>query len=415
MTYNLQRLRGVVVAGGITLALAGCKTSDVTNPSVIDANKFNPNTDGATISLSAQTQFYQALQSTISYSGFLSGELWSGANRPDENNVSRRAFDNTNLDINTNIFTPLSQSIASNENVITALTGAPGSGSDINLARAQMNLGFSMELMAEQMCQGVVLRGPALENSAQLDSAITWFKQAITVASASSDPEGAKVVNASHVGMARAYLQKGDNANAAAQAALVTAPSFAYNVVTIDDASNRSLGNFINDLTVSRIAETPATYRALNDTRVMWKDAGKKTQDNTLELFQQLKYPTYAAPVRIASTLEARYILAEANLKQGSPAAALAIIAERRAAGGQGSYTGGSSVDALLPELMDQRARDFWLESKKLGDWRRNPTAEPYIAPTGSAFYKTAPGPYGNATCFPIPIAEVNGNPNLTS
>jgi hypothetical protein len=62
---------------------------------------------------------------------------------------------------------------------------------------------------------------------------------------------------------------------------------------------------------------------------------------------------------------------------------------------------------------MDQRAREFWLEMKHLGDWQRNPTATPYVGAAGTPYYKPAQGAFGSATCFPIPISEITANPNF--
>ena len=102
--------------------------------------------------------------------------------------------------------------------------------------------------------------------------------------------EGTKVVNASNVGLARAYLQIGDNAHAAQAAALVPS-TFVYNAVAIDDASNRTLGNLVYQYDIGgNLIVVPDAYRALNDPRVPWKDAAKKAQDSQLEYFQQLKF-----------------------------------------------------------------------------------------------------------------------------
>ncbi len=62
---------------------------------------------------------------------------------------------------------------------------------------------------------------------------------------------------------------------------------------------------------------------------------------------------------------------------------------------------------------MDQRARDFWLEGKHLGDLQRNPDATPYIPVPGAPFYKPAYGDFGSATCVPLPLSETLNNPNF--
>jgi hypothetical protein len=400
-------------AGTLTLAV-GCKL-DVTNPSVIDASTFDPNTDGATISLSAQSQFYQAFQGVVNYGGYFAEEALSGAARTEASDIARRNFTASNPDINTSIFGPLSKAIAANERVITALEGGPNAASDINLARAQMNLGFSLTLMAETFCQGVILGGPALTPAELLDSAVTHFQRGIAVGGAATGTEAAKIVNASRIGLARAYLQKNDNANAAAAAtaALAAPASFAYNVVTIDDASNRTLGNAVYGITVvNRFMVVSDQYRALNDPRVPWADAATRTQDGVLQDYQQRKYTGYATPIRIASYLEAQYVQAEANLKSGDSSTALTLIAARRTAGGQPAFAGaGAGTAGILAELMSQATRDFWLEGKKLGDWRRNGSAVPLISATGAPYKGSST--YGNLTCIPIPQEEVNANPNL--
>jgi hypothetical protein len=156
----------------------------------------------------------------------------------------------------------------------------------------------------------------------------------------------------------------------------------------------------------------PDAYRALNDPRVPWTDANRLATDGILRLYRPNKYPSYATPIRIASGLEASYIVAEARLQAGEAAPALALIAARRTAGSQPAFTG-TGTPAILAELMDQRARDFWLEAKKLGDWRRNPAATPYVGAPGATFFKPQQGAYGTATCFPVPNSEINANPNF--
>ena len=144
-----------------------------------------------------------------------------------------------------------------------------------------------------------------------------------------------------------------------------------------------------------------------------WVDAGINAQDGRNRLYRQTKFPSFTAPIRIASGLEARYIAAEAQLKiNGSTAPALALIAERRLAGNQPAFTGTTAAQ-VLAELMDQRARDFWLEAKHLGDILRNPTAAALVPPAGSVYYKAEYGNFLPLACLPIPFAEKANNPNF--
>ncbi|MGQ0767225.1 MAG: hypothetical protein ACT4OZ_16375 [Gemmatimonadota bacterium] len=409
LTRRITR-RALVAVGAA--GLLACNL-DVNNPSVIDASQFDPSSDAALISLSAQTQFYQAFQSVARYGGLFAEEQLSGAARTEVADIGRRNFFSGNQDINIGFFGPLSRSIASNKTVLTALAGGTGPGLSLNVGRAQMNLAFSLELMAETFCQGVILGGPALTPTQLLDSSITYFNLAIGSAAAATGAEAVKIGNASRIGVARALLQKGDNAGAAtaATAALATAPaSFVYSLPTLDDPANRPLGNQIYTTTVAiKLDVVPDPYRALNDPRVPWADAGTKAQDGTLQDYQQRKYTAYASPLRIASYLQAQYIQAEARLKTGDPAPALTLIAVRRIAGGQGVFSG-TGTPTILAELMNQAARDFWIEAKKLGDWRRNGSAVPFISPAGAP-YKAALT-FGSLTSIPLPLEETSTNPN---
>jgi hypothetical protein len=412
MTMNAYRLICRAALGAsAAVALGGCDM-DVANPTVIDASTFDPAADASLLSLSAQSNLHRAVGGLVHYSAFFSQEAWVGAVRAETNDVGRRVASAATSDINTFMWVPLQRALATNEATLELLESGPNAASDINLARAAMNAGFALVLMAEHFCQGVIRSGAPLTPDQVLDTAILRFTRARTVAGGLTGAEATRIVNASNVGLGRAHLQKKEYAPAAAAAALVTT-AFTYNATNVDDASNRGLSNLAYSYDIAgNLIVVPDTYRALNDPRVPWRDAGNRAQDVTLPYYQQLKHTGYAVPIRIASTLEANYIVAEARLQTADPAPALALIAARRTAGNQPAFTGTGNA-AILAELMDQRARDFWLEVKHTGDWMRNPTATPYVPATGSPFYKAPQGTFGNATCLPVPLAEVAANPNF--
>ncbi|MGH7712936.1 MAG: RagB/SusD family nutrient uptake outer membrane protein [Gemmatimonadaceae bacterium] len=402
-----------LVVTAVIVSLAGCKM-DVVFPSVIDASTFDPSGDAATISLSAQSNLYRALHSMIPFSAVFSQEAWVGAVRQETNDIGRRVMTAATSDVNSALWTPLQRAIATNELAIQVLAQGSGAASDINVARAYMNSGFALVLLAEHFCTGAFLVGPPLSPAQVLDTAITRFTAAVTAGAAAAArgiAEGTKVVNAANVGLARAHLQKKSYPNAVTAAALVPA-SFVYSAITVDDASNRGLGNGVFSYDQSALLIVPDVYRALGDPRVAWRDAGRRAQDTQFQYYQQLKHAGWATPIRIASGLEASYIAAEARLQMGDPTAATTLIAARRAANGQPAFAG-TGAAAILAELMDQRAREFWLEAKHTGDAGRNPTATPYRGAAGATFYKPAQGTYGSANCLPVPLAEVNANPNF--
>lgn len=409
----MRSLRGLVLSCAAVLCVTGCNM-DVTNPSVIDASTFDPTKDGRTLSLSAQTNAFMAYQSVALYGGLIAEELWTGQVRQQVIRLSTRTFASTD-DINARFFGPLSLAIASNENAIAALEDGAGAASDVNLARAAMNVGFSLELMAESMCSGVIRGGPELSDEQLLDSAIARFQQAVAVGSAAG-AEGADIVSASNVGLARAYLQKGDYGNASATAAQVPDGFVSWVLSSANTSTRDLLGNQIFGYTDINNAIAPALYR-VDDPRVPVDSTKPGATENGVKLVIPAKYTSYGDPIRLASSLEASYIGAEAVLHgDGDVGPAMALIDERRAVGGQGAYSGGTDTLSVITELLDQRARDFWLEGKKLGDLRRNPSVPleaVLMDPAGSTFYANPGLQFGSNLCAPIPPQETNANPNF--
>jgi len=114
--------------------------------------------------------------------------------------------------------------------------------------------------------------------------------------------------------------------------------------------------------------------------------------------------------VRIASGLEARYIIAEA---QGPTAATLDLVNERRAAGLRPAVT--LAGDALMEELREQRARDFYLDNHRIGDLRRYKKYYGVDKFQKGAYPTSSTGDryVDNVSCWPLPIGEINDNPNI--
>jgi hypothetical protein len=123
----------------------------------------------------------------------------------------------------------------------------------------------------------------------------------------------------------------------------------------------------------------------------------------------QNKFPTFASPVRLASKLEADYIVAEAT----GTAEQLALIQARRSANGQGAYAGPTDAASVLTEFMTQRGLEFFLENKRLGDLRRQPGSVLFAPVPGSTYFKPGFAPVGSQSCMPLPINETDNNPNF--
>jgi len=123
----------------------------------------------------------------------------------------------------------------------------------------------------------------------------------------------------------------------------------------------------------------------------------------------QDKWPSYNSPVRLASRLEADYIRAEIL----GTAEQQTLIATRRAANGQPAYAGATDSASVLTEFFTQKGLDFFLEGKRLGDFRRHPANIIGVPVSGATYWKPGFAPIGNQTCYPLPITETDNNPNF--
>jgi hypothetical protein len=412
-------LRGVAVVGLMAATLTACDNFfEVNNPNIIDAGTVDPVVDGPTFSRSAYQNFVTGYGSAVVRSAWFTTEMWVGDLFPTRNELGRRAVPDNNPEAS-GVWALLSRGVATGDEVVRTLSAAPGAQTSLDIARASFSAGYSAMLLAEMFCAGTIAvspsePGPLYTTSEMLAAAAERFRRSIDIAVAinASSGEAYNLLHSARVGLARTLLQAGDRAGAAQTAALVPA-GFTHSVPYVDDPGSRGrLGNTVYEFSAGGIREalvTPPAYRAMNDPRIAYQDMGRPALDGQLRMFTQRKYPSWAAPIRIASGLEAQYIRIEALRV---PADMLVFINQRRTAGGQGPYTGAQTEAALMAELMDQRARDFWLEGKRLGDIRRNPGLVPYLLPPGE-YYKAQVGSVGNQTCWDIPLDERASNPRI--
>lgn len=418
---RLQTRRTLTTALVLAAAygLAGCDNFfSVSDPDRLEANRIDPVADGEVMARSAFQNLAEAYGDLAVYTAWWSDEARVGDTFPTRNEFGRRFIDPNNGTLRDEVWFPLSRAASTGEQAVTAFTGANVEG--LPLALAALTSGYSMELMAETFCEGTVssevgVPGPRMSTQQMLDLAIQRLQMARDASASLTDDEGQSINMAATVGLARAYLFAGQKAEAAQTAAAVPA-DFEFDVTYVDDPSNRDrLGNTVWSFSSSRISlVVPPEYRAIadaGDPRVSYEDQNKLAQDSELEFYRQGKFPGWGSSIRLASGLEARYIAAEAG---GSISDEIALINERRAVGGEEPFSS-SDANAVLAELMRQKSIDFWLEAKKMGDFRRNGHAVPFVPATGSEYYKAGVGDIGDQTCFPVPTRETDNNPNWNS
>ena len=426
-----QRFAGIASIAA-ALLLGGCTDwLSVDNPTVIDKDALDPVADIDVLSKSALQNFKSAYGHLIVYSSWFVGETDVSETFPTRNEFGRRSISIQNGSLDTDVWFPLSQSVASSYLVLAV--ALPDTAGNIHYARANLVLGYAYTFMAEQFCTGTVLAGPPLTTQDMLDSALAHFAVARAQGDSNKSAEGLSIADAAWVGTARAQLQLGNTAGAINAADSVPA-AFAYLLTYQDDLAQRfRLANrmwfYVRDRGSIAVAPTWRIGPQLGngvvqnaDPRVPWmipvtsgptayapQDAAYST-DRGIAYAVQQKFPDYAASVRLASRLEADYIRAEA---QGT-AAQQAMIDARRAANGQPPDTGTStSPDSVLTRFFTERGKDFFLEGKRLGDFRRHPTNIIGVPVPGSTYWKPGFAPVGSDVCYPLPITETDNNPNF--
>lgn len=415
MTMNIRRSLGFALAGVALLSLPACDSFlEVDNPNSLESDSVDPERDARLLSQSAYQSFVNAYGDIPVYEAWFTNHARVGDTFPTRNDFGRREIPNNNGHIE-DMWEDLHTSL---QFARTTILSTQEAGPTVDLARSWFVSGFAILLQAELYCEGTIAesitvsRGP-MSTVALLDSAIIDLRKVQEVASqvtGDGADEAADLAMAAQVGIARAHLQAGRAAEASAAAASVPS-DFQYDLIHIDESSQRNLGNTVWSFSEARISLVVGPeFRAMADSgdpRIAYVDGGRLAQDGVLQFFRQDKYKGWADAERFASGLEARYIKVEADQ---NAAAILTFIQERRAFGNQPPFPATTDMSTLMTELMVQRARDFWLEGRDVADFRRNPQFSPYVLPSGDNYYKPELGQVHDDVCWPVPKEEIDNN-----
>lgn len=413
MKTYIRRSLSVAAVGVLAMHVQACdQFVTVGNPNNLETNAIDPARDATLLSQSVYQNFTQALGNYPTYEAWFTNRARVGDTFPTRNEVGRRDISNTN-----STMTPFWNSLhGAIQFARTAIAATQDAGPTVDLERDWFASAFAILKQAEVYCEGTIAASTSeprgkMTTNALLDSAIHDLKMVQEIAGKVSGTEAANMSMAAQVGIARALLQQGKKAEASTEAAKVPA-DFRYDLIRIDNSSNRNLGNQVWMFSESRISLVVGPeFRAMADSgdpRIAYVDAGRLSQDGVLEFFRQNKYKGWGDFERLASGLEARYIKIEAD---GNAAAMLTFINERRAVGKQPVFGATTDMNVLMKELMVQRARDFWLEGHDMADFRRHPELDSYILQPGTNnYYKPELGPEQSQTCWPVPFSEQINN-----
>ena len=308
---------------------------------------------------------------------------------------------------------------------------ADSASRNINLARVLAYGGMSYVYLAEALCESPIDLSAPQSPATLFGTAIERFEEAIEVADAakahaktltpivSADTLAADSLrNFALIGAARASLNIDDKAGAIAYAQQVP-PNFEFRLYYSANSTRENdwFWNRLGAGSNATMANTPFEAMA-GDPRVPRSGVAGvlgliPKAPSAFSAYDGTPTGALFTPEgwnRIASSLEAQYIIAEA---EGPTPATLVFVNDRRAVGLQLPVA--LAGDALMAELRDQRRRDLYLDNHRLGDLRRylefygvdDFPQGPYPTSTTGETYRS------DVTCWPLVLAEINDNPNV--
>lgn len=446
MRTPTQRARGVRAAlAALALVLAGGTAAcndflQVENPGAVEEPNLN-NPDYINLMINGvMGEFQPAYSLGTYYTSVFTDELRNHHTFPEERLIDLRQVSPENGTYGTLVYNTMHRARFLADSFSTRVNVILGDSANRNLPLAKMQAygGYTYVMLGEWLCEIPINLGVPNTPDQVFAMAVTRFDNAIAVANAVKAYTGStavqragadSVINLARVGAARAYLNLGNKPKAVEYAAQVP-DNFEYRSYYSENSSrenNAWYGRMSTGASGSNSASlTNTPFEALaGDPRVPRPAATERVMDATNAFIPNSppSFSTYngtaagadfsrAASMRIASGLEARYIVAEAT---GPTAATIAFVEGRRTGFGAAAEAGTTATTAenFLANLMDQRRRDFYLDGHRLGDLRR------YIKlynlnlfPTGAYPGSSSGETYGSQTCFPVTAAEMNGNPN---
>jgi hypothetical protein len=282
------------------------------------------------------------------------------------------------------------------------------------LAQALVWVGFSNRHLGENFCDCVIDGGAKQAYTVYLERAEAAFTEAITVATAANNTA---IRNTATAGRASVRLLRNNLAGAATDAGAITDNAFVYRMpyyVNTVDQYNRIFWASANQ--PYRAHTVWGTFyetyrRTTRDPRVPYDssltirfgDAAVTSLGGQVRWYFQTKHASQAASINLVSGWEMRLIEAEALLVGNDVAGAMAKLNARRIALGLQPWTATNATEAWTA-LKRERGIEMWLESRRLGDFRRWAA----LNRPGEQESMT-----GRSLCFPIPLSELETNPNL--
>jgi len=446
---KIRRGVGLLTLGVGLAFLGGCTAIDnllkVSNPSQLQEDAVNDPSLIPVLVNSVEGAMVDALDYWVIWIGSMfTDEQITGVNWEATARLSQRIvrFDEGDAD---GMFSNLHDLRAMADSVVGRFKGGllEGATTDWRTAYAQAYAGYGYIMLGDNMCESTVDVGETIYGPLDMyEFAVDRLEDALTMAGAANDPD---IQNLARAGLARAHLNLGNYSQAASYGGQVS-PGFEWWIQYAGDDNQDAPGNnMYTNINGSNhrigvhphfLAGGPDNWLKkdlepfLTDPRVQhwpyWR-TGHNALSPLYTPYQGLRYSGYngetladggqpAAYTRGDDILLADYNSAqhdrwEAINAQGTdPAGVLAFVNARRAVGHQAPVN--LAGQALTMELRDQRGRDLFLGGFRLADLRRWLRGGTDMFPSGQ-HPTTEWGQYGDATCFPMPVEEYEGNPNI--
>lgn len=459
----MQKNRARVVTGATAIAAlvltSACNVKNELlqpqNPSIVGQSAVGSPSAAAALKVGAMGEL-KYIVSDPSPSGFGGSSVWEdGGLMSDE--FMNSDFQNSQNDVDARTVTPddatsnyvrTTQARGFIRNAITAEnTFQPQNTADIG--ELWMALGFVEMTLAENFCNGIPLglNNGGLVNYSLPDFkprtdaevfnvAVTHFDSALTILGSATDVNSVAVRQATLISKARALVDLGQYAAAAALVPSSAVPtSYQYLFITqsgsnSDDLGiwtlNNSVGRYsVGDSSVVFAGKTYQTLNAIpfasmNDPRVpviTGKSLGLTAEDGATPFFIQQIWKGRDDPIPMVSGIDARLIEAEAALNAGDYAGMMNILNTLRTTQQQIGIFKPATQPALttVPATKDDAINLFFREKalwtygrgQRLSDLRRlvrqYGRAQANVFPSGQQ-YKGVP--YGSDVNFPVPDAE---------
>jgi hypothetical protein len=438
------RAAALCVALGASASLAGCGDwLEVTNPGAIEPPALENTGYLQLMYDGAVGDFQPAYAWTALFSGAFTDELRMHHAFFENLEIDQRRVTENNGTYALAVFNGLHRARFMADSVAGRYRGLLGDtvSHDLRYGKLLAYAGYSYALLGENLCETRInAAGAPLQPNELFAQAIVRFEDAIAAATVArtraSNIVSAEVrarviagadsvINMARVGAARAALNRGDMASAIGYAQAVTPAYDALDAFQWDAhyrqgasfAETRRTGNpFWEFISAggSWVSVSGTPFEELGDPRVTHGTEPLPTASGTWWVPRSPpSFSTYdgspegalfesTSSIRLASAMEARYILAEA---QGNTPANVSFVNAQRAIGNQAPLVDPTDAE-YMAALREQRSREFFIDGHRLGDLRRYEAVHGIdLWPTGPMYGGTTT--FGDQKCWPTPVSEL--------